>query len=201
MPLIVGFVELLGAFLLISKGIGGPKVTWADILKGKAGAKIKAAGSSTTTPVPIPGNPFGPVVGVPSGKASTSETGFARAFLTTIGAPLNKTNISALEDWWAAEEGSSVLVPGHGGLNNPFEVTTSGQANVPSLGNANSVGVKNYGTEQAGILAAIGYFEEYGPGVLDAFRNGESISSIEAAVRALGPNAFGSDTSLPWGLR
>lgn len=132
------------------------------------------------------------------GKVSAGETGFARAFLKAIGAPLNKTNIEALEAWWSREEGSDVLVPGHGGLNNPFEVTTSGNANVPSEGSANYAGVQNYATPQEGIQAAIGYFEKYGPGVLEAFRKGESVADIEQAVRNLGPNAFGSDTDTPW---
>lgn len=152
-------------------------------LVGPAGAAAATAGS--TAPAKV-------------GKVGTGERAFATGFLKTIGAPLNATNIRALEDWWAQEEGPNVLVPGHGGTNNPFEVTTSGSANVPSTGNANSVGVKNYATPQEGIQAAIGYFQTYGPGVLDAFRRGESISNIEAAVRALGPNAFGSDTASPW---
>jgi hypothetical protein len=148
-----------------------------------------------TTPLNLKGNPL------TVGTATASEKGFATSFLKTIQAPVSKTNIAALEDWWAQEEGPEVLVPGHGGLNNPFEVTTTGNVNVPSLGDANSAGVKNYATEQQGIDAAIGYFEKYGNGsVIQAFQSNKGIASIEAAVHALGPTAFGSDTDRPWGL-
>jgi hypothetical protein len=168
---------------------------------GQPGSTSASAGPyvGSTAPSAGVGNPSAAPIKV--GTTTATEAGFASSFLKAIGAPLNKTNISALEDWWSAEEGSDVLVPGHGGTNNPFEVTTSGAQNVPTLGSVNSAGVKSYATPAQGVQAAIGYFQQYGPGVLQEFRSGRSIASIEGAVRALGPNAFGSDTAGAWQLR
>jgi hypothetical protein len=205
-PIIIGMLGL-GGILLVSAITGK---TFGDVLKGPATAFESSAAATPSIPTVTIGNVTSTgVAGVGAtsqtitGKYTAAPTGsgeaaFATSFLKAIGAPQNKTSIAALEDWWAEEEGNNVLVPGHGGENNPFEVTTSGAANVPSTGNANSVGVKNYATPEEGVQAAIGYFQQYGPGVITAFQKGESISDIEAAVRDLGPNAFGSDTSTPW---
>jgi hypothetical protein len=185
--------------ILIAGGLAAAVVIDYGVknVKGAFNTSATAAttGGATTSTGSSSGS--GKVAKVP--VVGSSEYDFARAFLTSIGAPLNKTNIDALNDWWNREESGEVLVPGHGGENNPFEVTTSGDANVPTLGSVNSSGVKSYATPQEGVEAAIGYFQQYGPGVLNAFRQGESIPDIEQAVADLGPNAFGSDTSTPWG--
>lgn len=182
----------IGQVLTGHPGSIGTSSPYSGLLGG-----VQAAGGTVAAAGKAAGGALGKVK---VGKTTATETGFATSFLNAIGAPLNKTNIAALEDWWAQEEGTAVLVAGHGGLNNPFEVTTSGNANVPSLGSVNASGVKSYATPQQGVEAAIGYFQTYGPGVLTAFRNGESISNIEQAVRDLGPNAFGSDTNAPWSV-
>ena len=173
---------VLGVFLiarLVQKDSQG------ETLAGRlAGGQPGSAGGTTASAAGFTGVAAG-ATPVSVGTTTATESSFATSFLKAIGAPLNKTNISALEDWWSAEEGSDVLVPGHGGLNNPFEVTTSGAANVPTEGSINSAGVKSYSTPAQGVQAAIGYFEQYGPGVLQAFRSGSSISAIEGAVRDL----------------
>lgn len=174
---------------------GQPPPFGASSASTAASTSTSSGGGASTT------SSTGSAKPVAVGPTGAGETAFAHSFLKSIGAPLNAVDMSALQDWWAQEEGSSVLVPGHGGTNNPFEVTTSGDANVPSTGNANSVGVKNYATPQQGVQAAIGYFNKYGPSVLQEFRSGKSISAIEGAVRNLGPNAFGSDTASPWAVR
>lgn len=194
----LAFAEILVGGIVATAGITGD--TFSNIIKGDI-TKIPLAGaaSAASSSSPGTGGSGGGSRPVKVGRTGTGETAFAKSFLTAIGAPLSHTNIRALEDWWAQEEGQNVLVPGHGGLNNPFEVTTSGATTVPSLGSVNSAGVKSYATPTEGVQAAIGYFNTYGPNVLQAFRNGASIADIESAVRDLGPNAFGSDTASPWG--
>jgi hypothetical protein len=139
---------------------------------------------------------FGGAVTTGQNAAASSPSGFARSFLTQIGAPITAASLSALNSWWNAEESGHVLQPGHGGTNNPFEVSWGG--NVPSSATSGNSIVKSYATPQQGVQAAINYFSQYGPGVLAAFRGGQSVSQIEAAVRGLGPNAFGSDTATAW---
>jgi hypothetical protein len=132
--------------------------------------------------------------------SASSPSGFARAFLQQIGAPVTPASMSALNAWWNAEEGGHVLQPGHGGANNPFEIV--GGYGVPTTGAANSVGVSNFATPQQGIQAAINYFKAQSgiSNVIGAFQQpGATTASIEAAVRGLGPNAFGSDTNAAWG--
>lgn len=201
----LAFAEILIGGIIATAGVTGD--SFSNIIKGEI-TKHPLDGSSTSSTSSSSsssssGGPGGGVVSgapVSVGKTSAGETAFANSFLSAIGAPHNKASLAALRDWWAAEEGNNVLVPGHGGLNNPFEVTTSGSANVPTLGSVNSSGVKSYATPQQGVEAAIGYFDTYGQGVLQAFREGLSITEIEAAVRNLGPVAFGSDTALPWSM-
>ncbi len=104
---------------------------------------------------------------------------FYSELMGRISAPVEEVNSKACFAWQAAEGGSASW--------NPFNTTEP----VPGASNFNSVGVKNYPSEEAGIDATAQTLlnGRYGP-ILAAFRQGQSGLEVCRAVDAS-----------PWGTK
>lgn len=101
--------------------------------------------------------------------------------LAGLGAPATPENIKFLNAWAQAEGGSAA--------NNPFNTTEPGHG---TIGNYNSVGVKQYGTPQGGIQATIDTLQNgrYGA-ILNALHQGTS-ALADAQAEATTPWGTGS---------
>ena len=109
----------------------------------------------------------------------TSDDDFYKSILTCIGAKPTKSNLMFMYAWRQAEGGKA--------KNNPFNTTQK----WPGATNYNSVGVKNYQTQQDGIQATCktlknGRYEK----VIQGFKNDVGLSRLSDAV-----------TSSPWGTK
>jgi len=109
----------------------------------------------------------------------SSDDDFYKSILTCIGAKPTKSNLMFMYAWRQAEGGKA--------KNNPFNTTQK----WPGATNYNSVGVKNYQTQQDGIQATCktlknGRYEK----VIQGFKNDVGLSRLSDAV-----------TSSPWGTK
>jgi murein DD-endopeptidase MepM/ murein hydrolase activator NlpD len=103
-----------------------------DILDPKSSSSNAASAGVATNAV----SPAGP-----------GQTEWAKAFLTSAGAPLTKDNIYAMTEWARFESGK--VDPSIN--NNPLNTTL----NMPGAVSRNSVGVKKYSDAQQGISATL----------------------------------------------
>lgn len=143
-----------GGVLLLWSAVTGRKwsTVFRDLIKGQNPVTVTPTNQITGTPL----SAFGPSGAAGSsgfGNSSTSSTlhgdAWSAALLKTMGAPQNPANIASLNAWQAREGG--------GGANNPLNTTL----NCCGGTNFNSIGVKNYPTETAGIQATISTLHGY----------------------------------------
>jgi hypothetical protein len=127
------------------------------------------ASSSGTTPgtagVAIPAN--GDM------RSPAARLQFAHDLLTRLGLPQTSDNMRALVAWQSAEGTAAAF--------NPLATTrSSGQ---PGESQFNSVGVKNFGTYDAGLQTTIAALQNglYGP-ILGALQQGNSAQAVAQAV-------------------
>lgn len=144
MALIVGFAELLAAFLLITKGIAGPNTSWADILKGNAAKQIAAeeTSSSNDSGVTYAGgnaaaskaaftNPGTISAGGGTGsKLNSSQETFAETLAKDTG-----LSLAVVQGWVLSEEPASASQAPNG-ANNWLNIGDTGSGN---FGGSNSV--------------------------------------------------------------
>lgn len=111
--------------------------------------------------------------------AAPAYQGWQQQLLRQIGAPATPQNLSFLDAWLHAEGGTA--------SNNPFNTTQS----APGASNYNSVGVKNYGSPQAGLAATVATLQNgrYQP-ILDSLRRGNNAQQTANALVAS-----------PWGTK
>jgi len=96
MPLIVGFVELLGGVLLLTAGIAG--ASFSDVIKGRAGQLYKqhqtAGAAGATSAAAVSTNTAGQVNPVPGATGSRLDAGFDVTSKTFV-APYSGTVVTA----------------------------------------------------------------------------------------------------------
>jgi peptidoglycan hydrolase-like protein with peptidoglycan-binding domain len=176
-PLALIFGEVLLGGLLIDHGAKDVK---AALPGGSSSSSAAGTGSSTASVA----------TETSSAPAETeSETAWAKQLLASIDAPDTQSNIAALYDW-AAREGPFDTQAAY----NPLNVSGP----LVGTGKFDGTPAENYANAAAGIQGEDAYFGQYGEAVVKAFQENAGVSSIEAAVRSLGPNAFGTDTDTPW---
>lgn len=106
--------------------------------------------------------------------AGHTAQGWARDFLTAIGAPASQQNVNAVVNWETMESG------GGGGLFNPLNSVLG----APGASDVNSVGVKNYTSYKQGIQASVSTFtQSQWAGVVNGFR-ANNPSAAQAALNA-----------------
>lgn len=115
-----------------------------------------------------------PTVAGPSG--STAGVGlptgnWAQDILNMLHDPASQQNLQALQAWHQAEGGNASY--------NPFN-TTQG---APGASNYNSVGVKNYGSEDQGVQATVQTLQNgrYG-NILQALASGNNARAVAQAI-------------------
>ena len=119
-----------------------------------------------------------------------TETSWATALLTRIGAPVTDQNVSAMTTWMKFEGGGGGKATGLGknsAMYNPLN-TTQGAAGAKSM---NSVGVKSYNSWDQGMEATVQTLMngKYS-GILSALQQGTSTAGVLSAVNAS-----------PWGTK
>jgi hypothetical protein len=162
-----------GAVILWS-GVKGDTI--AGTVKSILGGQAPSSGQTIGTPS----------VGVSSGTSSTgstastgggeseSESAWVTSFLSAIGAPASAANVSSVTDWISHES-----VFGSGATNNPLNTTEPGYGSTSAI---NSVGVRNYPTEQGGINATVATLRngDY-PDILALLHSGAGLKSGASA--------------------
>jgi hypothetical protein len=160
-----------GAVILWS-GVKGDTI--AGTVKSVLGGQVPSSGQTIGTPS----------VGVDSGSSATSstagtgetgtESAWISSFLSALGAPASVPNTSSLTDWISHES-----VFGSGATNNPLNTTESGFGSTSTF---NSVGVRNYPTEQDGINATVATLKNgLYPDILALLHSGAGLKSGASA--------------------
>lgn len=125
----------------MSGGSGGSllNMAYASVLPTANDVLAPNASSSNAASASVATNAVSP--------AGPGQTEWAKAFLTSTGAPLTKDNIYAMTEWARFESGK--VDPSVN--NNPLNTTL----NMPGAVSRNSVGVKKYTDAQQGIAATL----------------------------------------------
>lgn len=123
-------------------------------------------------------------------KGNQTETSWATALLTRIGAPVTDQNLSAMTTWMKFEGGGGGKATGLGknsAMYNPLN-TTQGAPGAKSM---NSVGVKSYNSWDQGMEATVQTLMngKYS-GILAALQQGTNTAGVLSAVNAS-----------PWGTK
>lgn len=101
--------------------------------------------------------------------------------LEAIRAPVNATNLTALQAWALSESGFNSTY----GTNlagplafNPLAITDS--YGVPTVGDVNSVGVKKFANTQAGVQATVRFWQHGYQGIIDALKSSDPVALYQA---------------------
>ena len=108
-------------------------------------------------------------------NTTTSDDDFYKSILKCLGAEPTKSNMLFMYAWRQAEGGKA--------KNNPFNTTLK----IPGATNYNSVGVKNYSTQEEGIDATCKTLkngrDKYGyDKIIDGLKNDVGLSKLSDAV-------------------
>lgn len=124
-------------------------------------------------------------VGLPGGKSpvlpGANPNDWRVQILEAIKAPVNATNLTALQAWALSESGYNATY----GTNlagplafNPLAITDS--YGVPTVGDVNSVGVKKFANTQAGVQATVRFWQHGYQGIIDALRSSDPVALYQA---------------------
>jgi hypothetical protein len=126
--------------------------------------------------------------GTVTAASFATSANWANTLLAAMGVKSSPGAVTALEDFQAREGPFGTQA-----AYNPLNVSGP----LPGTGKFDGTPAENYGSPGGGIQGELAYFQTYGPGVIAALKTG-NVANVEAAVRSLGPNAFGNDTDTPW---
>jgi len=131
-----------------------------------------------------------PMIPVHPGGNKPDVSDWRVQLLTAIHAPVNATNLTALQAWALSESGynsewgtNQAGPPGVGptgpyGGYNPLAITDSW--GVPTTGDINSDGVKQFASTQAGVEATVRFFQHGYTPVIDALRSSDPVALYQA---------------------
>ncbi len=163
-----------GASTSSAVGSGGSSGGTSDFASVLSGVGANSSGSPTTDPSALATGPTPgaiPADGDMRSKAAREQ--FARDVLTRIGAPVTADNVRAMVAWQMAEGTRASFNP----------LATVRSSNQPGESQFNSVGVKNFGSYQAGVDTTVGALENglYG-NIIAALQRGNDAQGVAQAV-------------------
>lgn len=129
--------------LILYSGIKG--ATIADTVKGALSGSL---GNVKAAPSASPGQQT--VNTQVTGPSGQSETEWINSFLSNIGAPQTQANVNSISSWISHETPWPPVA-----ANNPLNTTYS----LGQTTDYNSVGVKNYGSQDQGMQATVATLE------------------------------------------
>lgn len=175
MPLVIGFVALLGAALLLTSAVAD--ASFADVITGKAGQSYRAhETASTSSSTPATSSAAGPAPATPAGGYSPQT--WAAALVTMLGVAPTKQAIANIVSWERQEGGHWNNSATYNPLNTTEIPASGGYSNTGTQGN-----IKAYTSWAQGLAATVATIKNgsYG-GVIAAL--GAPSATFEAAVNA-----------------
>ena len=131
-------------------------------------------------PAPLPGGPPG-TVGRGGNPPKANPNDWRVQLLNMIHAPVNDTNLTALQGWALSESGynstygTNMAGPGYF---NPLAITDG--YGVPSVRSINSDGVLAFPNTQAGVTATVRFFQHGYTDIITALRNSDPVALYQA---------------------